>query len=269
MPAAPYRRASTHAALWLFIILGSLAASIVGLAFYYGSAGRPSPATVIIVIAGAFLLSLIVAVLSIRRLQRRRWESTARALEPHGWLLTPRPDEPARAAAFAPIAHLERWADLRHGARGILMAALRRDSQARLLEHEYTTGSGKSTQVHTHTLIAWQVPPWWPLVRFAREGRLQAWVNRRAHGEDPAIGDADFDKAFRISGDEPFACELLTPIARAELMRAPKGESWVIGGGWAVMLYKGPLNAPNTSLFLSRALTVLGSFPKPLWRDAR
>ena len=262
-----YRAASRFLLLWMVIVLGGIACSI-GLVFaIHGPNRQGSPWVLFGVIIAGTLGSVIVGVVTIRSLERRRWNHAAAQLAAEGWTMAWDLDDARRSAAFAPVAHLESWLGLQKAAAGIRWAALRQGGAALMFEHEYTTGSGKSTQIHTHTVLAWRVPAWWPMLRLTRVGRFEHWQIKRAAGEDVALGDADFDKAGRIDGDAAFARRIATPNLRDALQRARVGEGWVLGGGWAVMCYRGPLDGPNTLRFIQRCLRVLGELPADLWTD--
>ncbi|MBL8990815.1 MAG: hypothetical protein JNJ48_04455 [Phycisphaerae bacterium] len=267
-PAWPtYRAASRFILLWLVIVLGGIAGSIGLLFAIYGPNRQGSPWLIFGLIAGGVVASIALGLVITHSLERRRWSAAAAQLAAEGWTMAWDLEDAARSAAFAPVAHLEAWLGLQTGAGGIRWAATRQGGAAVMFEHEYTTGSGKSTQTHTHTVLAWRAPPWWPMIRFTRVGRFEHWQLKRIAGQDISLGDEAFDKAWRIDGDAPFARRLGTPSFREALRRAPVGEGWVLGGGWAVMCCRAPLDGPNTLQFVRRCLRVMGELPADLWSD--
>src|SRR5690606_7544518 len=88
---------------------------------------------------------------------RKRIDAIAHRLEGLGFAVTPRPSPSEREQFAAPILHLFAAHGVRQGTSSIRWHARERapGSAALLCEHRYLTGSGKMTQEHFHTLIAW------------------------------------------------------------------------------------------------------------------
>ncbi len=212
-------------------------------------------------IAGAVLAALFVTT----RLNRARVGGLARPLELAGFSMTPQPTTEEKAAFGAPLEAVMVALAFRYGSAGIQWFAVetRGSPPACLFEHEFVTGSGKSTQVHTHTVLVW--PAQHPHLRMRDLATRRAfglgrfsWLVRRTYQDRElkdqafaalrarwvAFGSADTGKAF-----------LLPPVPE-HLKRAPAGEQWYVGEGVIACCFRGVLDGENISRFVQHARAV-------------
>jgi hypothetical protein len=170
------------------------------------------------------------------------------------FLHDPSPEE--RSAFFEPIQHLERNAGLQGGAANLKWISYGPigGRTALIFEHEFVTGSGKHTQVHTRTAVCWVSNlGWLTLIRpFFGEGRAL----ERSHPEI-RVADEAFDKDWIIWGEASMADTFITQHVRDLLSNAPRGEMWCIGGGWSCCIYKNALDENNLPKFIQRSGDVL------------
>lgn len=151
-------------------------------------------------------------------------------------------DEQAAAAFFDRIGLMR---DLRTGDKGVRFAGqLRADGQEiTLLEHSYTSGSGKNQSTVRHAIAAVEAPAHWPELRITPEGvfrKLAELVGQK----DIQLENEEFNRRWRVkTADEDFAIVLLTPQVQARLMEWPKEYRAVIGGGAIAVVASGYITA--------------------------
>lgn len=87
-----------------------------------------------------------------------------------------------------------------------------------VLQHRYSTGSGKNRRTHVHTGVAVEASRRWPLLSLTREHALHRIADVMGF-KDIRLEDEAFNKAWRVrSEDESFAILALTPEVQAWLM---------------------------------------------------
>lgn len=104
------------------------------------------------------------------------------------------------------------------------------DIEMTALEHEYSTGAGKSRQTHRHAVVSIALPTDWP--------QLQAYAENFFHRIGEMLGSKDFkleneefDRRFRIhTTDENFALVLLSPAVQNVMMTWDRGATLAIEG---------------------------------------
>ncbi len=258
MPSPPYRKASRQTGLWItFSLLGI--AGLIGVVPFFG----PQTVTFLQVALGLgfFVGMILLAVLITGRIQRGRRRRIADRLGVQGWNFNLHPAEAEKSAFLAPLEHLLPSLDLRIGPGGLIWLATMETATgtARLFEYEFVTGSGKTAQVHQRTVLAW--PAGDPALPGASLGHLPGfkatrfgWLERRAvrkeELKDPAF--ADLAEHWSFFGDAGTGARFLTPAVRAELDRAPQGESWGVGGNFVCMVFRHFMDAENLTFFLDR-----------------
>jgi len=215
------------------------------------------------------ILALIFGAWMLRRLNRQRVGVVATLLGGMGFRLTVNPGSVEQNEFGAPISHLLPALGLRTGTAGIQWFGIRGQGPTalRLFEHEFVVGSGKSTQVHHNTVVAWPaghaelgdptlaMSPWFALARMS-------WLMRRTM-RDQELKDAEFAdlaKDWCVWGDAGTGARFLTPAVRTQLQESPRGEAWYVGAGWVCCAFNGTLTAKNLERFLAhtRDLVALG-----------
>jgi hypothetical protein len=128
------------------------------------------PSVIIPIFAVGIVVLLIIAAFAHFAEKRRRREISQR-LTTLG-LTASVDDQLAHSQAFASMGTLR---ELKHGSAGVQWSALGRfrDLDLAILEHKYSTGSGKNRTTHYHTVAASACPPAWPALVVARVRRLR------------------------------------------------------------------------------------------------
>ncbi|HRJ50575.1 MAG: hypothetical protein KF787_08455 [Phycisphaeraceae bacterium] len=183
-----------------------------------------------IIIAGiiAVVAIIIVAVVLAERARKKALAAVAESL---GFSVDFNPDPSARVNAYAALGRP--WSDLRKGPEGVqwCMAGTLSGRYVTLVQHRYTTGSGKSRQIHDHAVVATPAPELWPTVTLTRENlfhKIGALVGSR----DLQLEDADFNRRWRVASDnEDFSLLALTPEIQGWSMSLPKDSVVRFGGG--------------------------------------
>lgn len=270
MARLAYRKARQHTLLWLAICFTGIAVEagfLLWLSFTQSWSIMPWGWLLVLAVlpfAGAVVFGLFV----MARLKRQR---VAQLVEPGrelGFGLNPSLTAGQKTALFAPLAPLVSQLDLRNGADCLvwIAPAIREGGAELLFEHEYVTGSGRFTQVFTHTVIAWPVAhssiqgthlanalPF--SVAYDHALRRRAWA--KAACDVPGLGA--LAKTWRVYGSPEAAARFLTPAACTELATSPVGERWYVGNGWVCCLYAANLDAQNLPAFVKHARHVLHS----------
>jgi len=247
------------------MILGAIGAQIALMALL--NPYRDQLQAWILPIAGVpFLLALFVAVWITRRRTRRRIKRIAEALRPEQVDFVDEPSDAIRQLVAPHMAGLQNAFNLRDGVTNIVWVAY--NSQMLLFEHEFTTGSGRNIQVHTHTVIALAPHPELPQEQqlgyqawfWARRLRFgQGRVLKAQWGAEFEIGDPEFDKLWALYGSPETAQTVLTQPVRQLLLNSPKGETWFVGNGWVAIGYDGNLTDTNFLAMLKHARSVLNA----------
>jgi hypothetical protein len=258
--------------LWVVICLGGLALEI-GLWFGLSAieADKRFGAWVIVPCLLPFIGAVVFGWWLLRRLNRQRIARVAARLRPLGFEIEERPVANGNAAGFfAPLESILSPFALRLGSAGIAWFAGQSASagpvRCRLFEHEFTTGSGKTTQVHQHTIIAWPAGhgdlagsdvaarPWFFMGRFPW---LKRRVMRKHELDDPAL--VDLAKVWSLQGDGATGRHFLTPSVRARLAESPRGEQWSIGHGWVIAAFDGTLDKRAIERMLTHCRSVIAA----------
>jgi len=145
---------------------------------------------------------------------RKRLHALSEGLTRAGMRSWATPSEQEKQNAFD---RLGPFRDLREGAKGVVWCA-RGAVQGRdvtLVEHRYTTGSGKNRTTIRHTVAAVAAPEQWPAVSLVDENLLHKIADLFG-SKDLRLEDDTFNKRWRISADhEEFALLVLSPQVQA------------------------------------------------------
>lgn len=267
MPQFAYRRASESTGLWLTICLLGVAGQI-GMIVLFRRSGWEQTLGVwgYVISAMPFLASLFIGWSVMAKRTRARHGQLARELDSLGFVFHRTSDQESRSVFAKPFISVLPSLGLRTGADGVRWGATPRESKGRLwvFEHEFVTGSGKTTQIHPHTIIVWGGEHPDIRDRTLPEGRWFALHRlsglRRRALRDVELKDSAFDQIRRDwvpTGDATNGLAFLQPAVRAELERAPKGEAWHLGAGGVFMTFQGTLEAKDLSGFIAHAHAVV------------
>lgn len=217
---------------------------------------------VVLPCVGVFVVAFTLAVWVANLRKRGRCRSIGERLLPMGYEFIDKPSDGLKEQFFAPYVPLAEWMNLKTGSKGIeWMAIFQEGSEGmRLFEYEFTTGSGKSTQIHIYTVVAW--PASGTGLKGAALGNLagfraakMSWWWRRVWKKRsldlPEYGHAL--KKWVFTGNAETGRRFLNDAVMRELASSPMGESWFIGGGWVCCLCEDPLDAENVLRFVERA----------------
>lgn len=267
MAQTAYRRASRWSGWWLAICLAGVAGQIAVMV-YLSSSGliNRMGAWVFLPACLPFFIALAIGWKVLSQFNRNRLARLKHTLESRDWKMIERPGETEKTEFAAPLIHLFPTLQLLHGAALIEWFAVQTNGSVnmRLFEHEYVTGSGKYTQVHHHTIVAFPsghpevgdadlpTAPWFLIGRYP-------WLRRRVLKkdslQDPAF--ADVPEQWVLHGAVPTGTRFLTPKVRAQLEQSPEGEEWCLGSGWIICSFKGTLDSENIERFLAHARRIL------------
>lgn len=270
MARAAYRKAGEHTGLWLLLGLAGVA-SMLGTLFLLSRTefGRQHEVWTFVISVVPMLSSFLFAAWLLNRLKRRRIGAIAAHFAPAGVPVAQKPTLPEQEQFAAPLAHLLiPTLGLVHGAAGIQWFGTlgKGATTLRLFEHEFVTGSGRTTNIHYHTVAAWPAghpeigdgalatAPWFFM-------RQTPWLARRAVRDrelkQPEF--ADLESVWSLLGDAGTGARFLTPSVRAQLAQSPRGEGWSLGAGWVCCFVNGALAAEELDRFLAHARGVLAA----------
>lgn len=252
-----YRRSSQHGLLWVIIVFIGIGCGI--------AAGTTLQKSVqwwwaAIVVMSPMFAAIAICVWLTVHIKRRRVRDIQAYIERNGFIMDSKPNAERKNAVLAPVADLQRRLDLRNGSAGIEWVALhtRQPSSICIFEHSHVTGSGKTTQEHLHTVVAWLMPN----VTMAAVSAFRPHLLQRRSFTRGAIvvklGDEAFDEQWVILGDEAGAKKFFTKEMQLMLADSPKGESWHTGTGWMACAFDGAMDARNLALFLARCEAIVG-----------
>jgi len=267
MPTPAYKGASQQIGLWFLLsfvaVAGFLAVTMLSIHLEWEKVlGAWTLVPSLTILIGGIAVALIVT----SRRNRQRIQRVAAWLDGSGYEVMAQPTEAWRADFAAPLVHLLPSLDLRTGPIGIQWFAVQRTSGVRLFEHLYITGSGKSTQEHYHTVVAWPAEhpdvggsglataPWLFMAQYNRFLRRDV---RKRELQLPEF--ADVAERWSILGDAATAARFLKPAVRAQLDNSPKQETWCMGAGWVCCMFKGVVDAPQLEQFLAHSRNILAA----------
>ncbi len=207
---------------------------------------------------GPPLVGVILAIVASTYRQKGRLASISHKMGEHGYSFDLDPSPESKAEFFAPFFHLTGWSGLRDGAVNVKWIGTSPDG-VRLFEHEFITGSGKTTQVHTQTIVAF--PSDYPAdhglcvfrAGWAKTRQLKSWA------PEVDVGEPSFDKNWSVKGSQDLAFRFLRSDVREALADSPKGESWHLGYGWICCSYNAPMNGNGIQRFVARADAIVRS----------
>lgn len=261
MPPA-YRRAPSSNRYWLPITLAGIAFG-AGASFvlFRGRGSSPPPAALAALITGPILCSFLLGWWAMAQQTKRRIASLDSALTELGWLMSPRPGPELKQSFFAPLVPLQAPMRLRGDARNVRWLAVEEGDrpQKALCEYLFTTGSGKTTQQHFSTILAWteahpdipealarSAPILLEKPRALERGLLKKSPDKVEHDELRAIGWDAF-------GDPHAVQRLVTPALLEALAHAPRGEQWFVGRGLVACAARCALDHRGIADFLCHA----------------
>lgn len=185
----------------------------------------------IIIAVAAFAAIAVVMIVH----ERRRLSAIQRELASRGFSVSIKPDLIEREQVFRPLLHL---GNLRTGPSGVKWFAQGRVGQycAIVVEHAYTTGTGKNKRTVCNTLVAAPGSGDWPVLTLTGESVFHRLGEKLGAAADVKLEDQRFNRKWRVRcPDESFAMAVLTPDVQQLLAVAGRAEWWSIGGPEAIV----------------------------------
>lgn len=269
MAQPAYRKASDQTGLMLIAFAATVGTIATPLLLMHTGAVERLGSWIVLTCALPLLAALIFGFRIYQRSKRDRIGLIVTRLGANGLRVLPKPALMQQEEFAAPLAHLLPTLGLaKTGAAGIqwLCAHGTGAATVRIFEHEYITGGGRTTNVHTHTVAAWPAghpeigdpalatAPWFMM---ARTSWLLRRVTRQQELQHPDF--ADLAKDWSIRGDAATARRFLTPAVRAQLAHSSHGEAWSVGAGWVCCSSNGLLAAEQLERFLAHARATLAA----------
>lgn len=255
--SAPYRKGGT-AETWVWVIIVFLGiACQLGAMFVLHPYQDQLQAWILVIAIAPFVLAVIIALIIMARMKRKRIAGIKAALESKGLAVDTEPTDSIRAMLEPHMTSLNFGLDLRNGSAGLQWIAY--SPEVLIFEHEFTTGSGRYTQVHNKTVVAYakvQERPWMVAIN-RRFGEAKLYKSR--FGEDIEIGEPQFDKQWLLYGSEGAVNTFMSLDVRMNLADSPKGEGWYIDSNWVVAYFPYLMNGENVAKFVERAERIINS----------
>lgn len=186
--------------------------------------------TDLLIFAGFFVILGVVVTLMILA-EKARKKAITEKLSAVGMAVDFKPTPEIQAVAFSALGRP--WSKLRTGSKGVMWVATGQVDalDVTLLEHRYTSGSGKNRSTHYHTVAATPAPEHWPAVELAPENFFHR-IGELFGSKDFKLEDPAFNKKWRVKVDhEDFALLALTPEVQQWAMDLPAGMQIRIGRG--------------------------------------
>ncbi len=219
-----------------------------------------NPAIVIPIIIAIIAIVVVLSILN----EKERKRKIERMVADMGGTVTftPSPSEEAEALEWAPFI-----ATLPRGSAGVKMLARCKvdGKDVAVVQHRYTTSSGKHTKVHLNTAACMECPASWPSTTLAPETLFDR-LGKAFGGEDIQLDDAEFNRAWRVRGDdEDFVVLLLTPEVQRWLTNYGTGCTWQILQGSLMVISQRTIE-PESLVNLMRLVPALArELPDLLW----
>lgn len=208
---------------------------------------------------GLFITFAIVS--EKRRKQRQREACIAAGVDiRHG--LGVKDDDAARA--FFDRTGLMR--ELRTGEKGVQFAGVVRtnEREVTLIEHSYTSGSGKNQSTVRHAIAAVPAPATWPELRVVPEGIFRKLAELMGQ-KDVQLENQAFNERWRVkTTDEDFAVVLLSPEMQGWLAEWPREYRVMIGGGAIAIVSSGQLTPTRLPVMIRLVNEVADLIPPEL-----
>lgn len=205
-------------------------------------------------VIGAVFALIIVGAIFAHKANKKRMAALAAMFGTAGFSFEEGKDSPGADSAFGRLGAMR---GLKTGSRGVKWHATGENDgiACTMLEHRYTTGSGKNQQTHYHTIAACPAGNW-PVLELGQEHFFHKVADAFGY-KDIQLEDPEFNKAWRVKcKDENFALLALGPEVQAWIKAQPKGAAFKLGDG-AVCVYKSASVPPDKVMDIVRAATAL------------
>lgn len=263
MPRAYRGVSGREGCIWTLLILMGVAGQVTVMILLHPWQEQIQ-AWILAIGAVPFLAALALAVWVQGRRTKQRVQQIGEALTSQGLTFEGSLTDTIRGHLVPHVQLFEMPFGLQGGVNNLIWIAF--TDEILVLEHSFITGSGRSTQEHFRTMVAFpssassppgarlgaEDPLWLARLRIG-QGR----AIRRAHGDDLKTGDPSFDKAWAVYGSSETARQLLTAEVRRRLGESPRGEIWNLGTNWVACCAPLPLDSANLQRFLDHVRRIL------------
>jgi hypothetical protein len=195
--------------------------------------------------------------------QRKRLRELQHTFASAGFTCMFHPDGLTRSQAFS---HAGGMQALRTGERGIQWAARGtiNEREVWVMEHRYTSGSGKNRSTHYHTIICTPGPHTWPDLSLTTENLFHK-IGELFGGKDIQVESEAFNKRWRVKCDnEDFAVLVLSPQVQEWCMSLERGLWLRIGQGAVCVVKSGVIGAKDLQRLASLPTDLYKLFPPEL-----
>jgi hypothetical protein len=204
------------------------------------------------IMVGIVLFSTAIALLYGVSTARRSKRSAEAMLSESGFTFISELTDTQRAQLLKGVG---RWARVRETPSDLTWGAIKEmpAGQAVVFHHQYTTGSGKTTQVHTRIVVALPVQRQIQIVSAFRRNFFERWIDRKQGAQDIEIGEPKFDKRFCVQCVDPsLATRVLSERVRELMMTGPKQESWVFAPSHVLCVFAEEASAHSVGVMIRR-----------------
>lgn len=204
------------------------------------------------IMVGIVLFSTAIALLYGVSTARRSKQSAEALLSENGFTFISELNDAQRAQLLTGVG---RWAHVRETPSDLTWAAIKEmpAGQAVVFHHQYTTGSGKTTQLHTRIVVALPVQRDMHMVSAFRRNFFERRIDRKYGVQDIEIGEPKFDKRFCVQCVEPaLATRVLSDRIRELMMTGPKQESWVFTPSHVLCVFAEEASARSVGVMIRR-----------------
>lgn len=208
------------------------------------------------ILIGVFMVGMLVIAVFAHKAEKARKAAIGAALETRGFTF-------AEKVPLAGVAELlATLPTLRNGITGLIWNAAATPKNALptiILEHRFTTGTGKSTQVHYHTIAATVCPTDWHRFTLTPENFFQRLGDSWGLTKDTDLENPAFNAKWRLKceNDDSTALVVLTPDVQNALQDAPPHEWWSIGKGTIACCWKKGTKPAEIDALLQRLATLV------------
>jgi len=222
-----------------------------------------------VLVIGVIAVAILVVGLAAWKANQKRLRELFQGLTNAGFQPWAAPTPDQKRALFEKLGP---YRDLREGWKGVVWCA-RGEVQGRevtLVEHRYTTGSGKNKTTTNHTIAAITAPVQWPALSLADENLLHK-IAEIFGSRDVRVEDERFNKRWRVTADdESFALLVLSPEVQAWSLTLERGTLIRVGRGGICAATKAVATGESAACLSRRVCELASLLPSELeaWETA-
>jgi hypothetical protein len=219
----------------------------------------------LLIVLGCVAAFAVIMVL-VHRAHKKRMAGLQAMLDSKGFSATWGKEAKEKALSAGVMNFIGPFRTLRTGEKGVNWFALGmvEDRRCVVLEHRYTTGSGKNSSTHYHTIASVEAPERWPVLQLSEEAFFHK-IGEKLGLRDIKVEDEEFNKRFRVKcDDEDFAVLALTPEMQAWLKLLPKRVEVSIGDRAVCVVKRWVCKAEDVATLIAAAGALRNMMPAEL-----